>query len=267
VKVNCSAISAGLVESELFGHVRGAFTGAIERRIGRFELANAGTIFLDEVGDLPLDAQVKLLRVLQEQEFEPVGSNRTVSVDVRVIAATNRDLAEAVRAGRFRSDLFYRLNVVPIEVPPLRARLYDIAELVTYFLERFSRKFGKKIGAVSEETMECLLRYSWPGNVRELQNVIERSVVLARGPVLEIDPRVLTVNGAPLRRTEPREAEHVGDGTLRNVERDHITVVLKRTGWVIDGPRGAAKILGLHPNTLRSRMEKLGVKRPSHEMS
>ena len=268
VKVNCSAISAGLVESELFGHVKGAFTGAIERRVGRFELATGGTIFLDEVGELPVETQVKLLRVLQEREFEPVGSNRTLSVDVRVIAATNRDLEEAVRVGRFRSDLFYRLNVVPIEVPPLRERRSDIPQLVMFFLARLSKKVGKNIETVSDETMERLHQYSWPGNVRELQNVIERAVVLAREPVLEVDPGVLPVSAAasptPERRAAPAPSR---DATLEDVERNHIVAILTQTRWVIDGPKGAAQILGLHPNTLRSRVAKLGIKRPRHEIS
>src|SRR6266542_5635735 len=181
VKVNCSAISAGLVESELFGHVKGALTGAIERRVGRFELADGGTIFLDEVGELPSETQVKLLRVLQGQEFEPVGSSHTVRVDVRVIAATNRALEEAVQTGRFRADLFYRLNVFPIAVPPLRDRRADIPQLVMFSLTRFAKKFGKKVDSVSQDTMDRLMKYAWPGNIRELQNIIERSVVLSQG--------------------------------------------------------------------------------------
>src|SRR5207247_6112882 len=185
VKVNCSAISAGLVESELFGHVKGAFTGALERRIGRFELADGGTIFLDEVGELPLEAQVKLLRVLQEQEFEPVGSSTPIRVDVRIIAATNRDLEEVVRSGRFRADLFYRLNVFPIRAPALRERRSDIPQLVTFFVSRFAKKFGKRVEAVSKETMDRLLTYPWPGNIRELQNIIERAVVLSAGPIVQ----------------------------------------------------------------------------------
>src|SRR5882672_882047 len=249
VKVNCNAISAGLVESELFGHVKGAFTGAIDRRVGRFELAAGGTIFLDEIGELPLETQVKLLRVLQEREFEPVGSNHTVTVDVRVIAATNRDLEEAVRAGRFRSDLFYRLNVVPIEVPSLRERSSDIPQLVMLFLARFAKKFGKKIEAVSDGSMKRLLQYSWPGNVRELQNIIERAVVLARAPVLEIDENVLPLVVAPGSAAAERPAAGAVPShgvTLEEVERSHIVATLTRTGWVIDGPKGAAQILGLH---------------------
>jgi formate hydrogenlyase transcriptional activator len=187
VKVNCGAITAGLVESELFGHVKGAFTGAIDNRVGRFELAQGGTLFLDEVGELPPDTQIKLLRVLQEHEFEPVGGNRTVRVDVRVIAATNRDLNEAMRDGRFRSDLFYRLNVVPLTVPSLRDRRTDIPQLVAFFLSRFTRKFGKEVSGVSRETMDRLIQYRWPGNIRELQNVIERAVVLMSGSVLQLD--------------------------------------------------------------------------------
>ena len=271
VKVNCSAISAGLVESELFGHVRGAFTGAIQRRAGRFELADGGTVFLDDVGDLPLEAQVKLLRVLQEREFEPVGSSRTLRVDVRVIAATNRDLEEAVRAGRFRSDLFYRLNVFPIQVPPLRARRSDVPQLAMFFLSRFAKRFGKPVDAVSKETMARLVEYSWPGNIRELQNVIERALVLSQGSVLELDRDLLPLQGRL--ETVDESARPAGPPassklfTLEEMERDHVLTVLERTGWVIEGNLGAAKILAVHPNTLRSRMRKLGIKRPAHEMS
>jgi formate hydrogenlyase transcriptional activator len=283
VKVNCSAISAGLVESELFGHVKGAFTGALERRVGRFELADGGTIFLDEIGELPLETQVKLLRVLQEQEFEPVGSSRTVRVDVRVIAATNRDLQEAVRTGRFRPDLFYRLNVFPMEVPPLRERRGDIPQLVMFFLSRYSRNLGKRISAVAPETMQRLTAYEWPGNVRELQNVIERAVVLCEGPVLEIDRDVIPVTAATGQPVTPsgtveaapgnKLAGQVGPPTpvdivpLEEIERRHIVAALESTAGVIHGPNGAARILKLHPNTLRSRMEKLGItfKRTRHE--
>src|SRR5438309_6969234 len=277
VKVNCSAISAGLVESELFGHVKGAFTGAVERRVGRFELADGGTIFLDEVGELPLETQVKLLRVLQEQEFEPVGSSRSIRVDVRVITATNRDLQEAVRTGRFRPDLFYWLNVFPIEVPPLRERRADIPQLVIFFLSRFSRNLGKQISAVAPETMEHLSAYEWPGNVRELQNVIERAVVLCEGPVLEIDPDLVLLSAATSRVSEPitpsgsaeaappnepagvRAAAPDDIAPLEEMERRHIVAALDSTAGVIHGPKGAARILKLHPNTLRSRMEKLGI--------
>jgi formate hydrogenlyase transcriptional activator len=274
VKVNCAAISAGLVESELFGHVKGAFTGAIERRVGRFELADGGTIFLDEVGELPLDTQVKLLRVLQEQEFEPVGSNRTVRVDVRVIAATNRNLEEAVQAGRFRADLFYRLNVVPLVVPPLRERPADVPSLVMFFLAQFGKRFGKRIETVPAETMTRLTGYAWPGNIRELQNVIERAVVLCQGAVLDLGedllpvPVVVPAAGPTVPETRLRSAEAAPKlATLEQVERAHILAVLDRAGWQIEGPGGAARILGLHPNTLRSRLDRLGLKRPGHGIS
>jgi formate hydrogenlyase transcriptional activator len=286
VKVNCGAISAGLVESELFGHMKGAFTGAIERRVGRFELADKGTLFLDEVSELPLETQVKLLRALQEQEFEPVGSSRTVRVDVRIIAATNRNLEEEVRAGRFRGDLFYRLNVFPLRVPSLSERQTDIAQLVMFFLSRFSKKFGKKIESVSQESMQLLVSYSWPGNVRELQNIIERAVVLSQGSILTLDKNLF-----PFLETADRLALSKGAGTstpaarprtfasaqdqspprptftLEEIERHHILDTLEQTRWTIDGPNGAAKLLNLHPNTLRSRMKKLGIQRPRHEMS
>jgi transcriptional regulator with GAF, ATPase, and Fis domain len=287
VKVNCGAISAGLVESELFGHVKGAFTGALERRVGRFELADGGTIFLDEVGELPLETQVKLLRVLQEQEFEPVGSSRTVRVDVRVIAATNRDLEEAVQGGRFRADLFYRLHVFPIQVPPLRARPSDIPQLVVFFLTRFARKLGKQIDTMPQSVMDLLSTYAWPGNIRELQNLIERAVVLSTGPVLRLDrsllpgltgdttalppagvgEALLTLdrNREPV-RSSPRLVPEAAQ-TLEAVEKQHILTVLKQTGGVIEGPHGAAKILNLHPNTLRSRMKRLGIKRTAHDIS
>jgi PAS domain S-box-containing protein len=287
VKVDCSAISAGLVESELFGHVKGAFTGAIERRTGRFEVADGGTIFLDEVGELPVETQVKLLRVLQEGEFEPVGSSKTVRVDVRVIAATNRDLEEAVRAGRFRADLFYRLNVFPLEVPPLRGRRSDIPQLVMFFLSRFAKRFGRPTETVSQDTMDRLVNYAWPGNVRELQNVIERAVVLSEDSVLGLDRDLVPAPspGAPPQTAGPRgetagEAAPgrkglrrpagpgaVGMASLEEIERSHILAVLRQTGGVIEGPRGAARVLDLHPNTLRSRMQKLGIRRSSHEIS
>ena len=283
VKLNCSAISAGLVESELFGHMRGAFTGAFERHIGRFELADGGTLFLDEVSELPPETQVKLLRVLQEGEFEPVGSNKTIQVNVRIIAATNRNLEEWVAAGRFRSDLFYRLNVFPIELPPLRSRRSDIPLLVNFFLERFANKFGRKIDAVDKETMDLLMDYAWPGNIRELQNIIERAVVLSAGPVLMVDPAFLpnpTAAGDASRNfsvVPSRAGPRVTDSrdrlkatsfpSLEQMERDHILAALDRSAGVIDGPKGAARILNLHANTLRSRMNKLGIVRKRHDLS
>ena len=270
VKVNCGSIPAGLVESELFGHVKGAFTGAMSNRTGRFELADEGTIFLDEIGELPLDTQVKLLRVLQEREFEPVGSSRTVRVDVRIIAATNRDLEEAVRTGRFRSDLFYRLNVLPLHVPALRERRGDIPQLVLFFLNRYAKKEARKIERVTPETMEILANYAWPGNIRELQNVVERGVVLSRGPALILGRDLL-----PLENTEPggdrefdiAEGDGMGVCSLEEVEKRHIAFVLERTGGMIAGPKGAASVLKLHPNTLRSRMQRLGLKWPGHDIS
>ena len=283
VKLNCSAISAGLVESELFGHKRGAFTGALERHIGRFELADGGTLFLDEIGELPLETQVKLLRVLQEGEFEPVGSNKTIHVDVRIIAATNRNLEECVAAGRFRSDLFYRLNVFPLELPPLRNRRSDIPQLVSFFLQRFANKFGRKIDGAQKDTIDLLMDYPWPGNIRELQNVIERAVVLASGPVLAVDPAFLpkALGVGDLRQPSPgarptAEPSVTEDGaksstaslpSLEQVERNHILAALDRSGGVIDGPKGAARILNLHPNTLRSKMSKLGIHRRRHDIS
>jgi formate hydrogenlyase transcriptional activator len=261
VKVDCTALSAGLVESELFGHAKGAFTGAIERRVGRFELADRGTIFLDEVGELPLEAQAKLLRVLQEQQFEPVGSNRTVKVDVRVIAATNRDLEAAVHEGRFRADLFYRLNVVPLQVPPLRERRQDIPQLAMYFLGRYAKAFGRPVTSVSPPSMERLVAYAWPGNVRELQHVMERAVVLSTGPTLELSAELFPSPPPP----PSAPAAGQGDGnpptTLEDVERAHIVRMLEQAGWVVQGPKGAAALLGLHPNTLRSRMDRLGIRR------
>jgi formate hydrogenlyase transcriptional activator len=281
VKVNCAAMSAGLVESELFGHVKGAFTGAIERRVGRFELADRGTIFLDEVGELPPETQVKLLRVLQEQEFEPVGSSRTLRVDVRVIAATNRDLEDAVRAGRFRADLFYRLNVFPLAVPPLRERRADIPQLAMFFLSQCAKKFGRRIDTIAPATVERLVRYPWPGNIRELQNVIERATVLCEGRELELDEDLVpTIAGTsagsaspkPTKQPAPTSGSPSGEPrsrllTLEEMERAHIEAVLEQTGGLIEGPNGAARVLEIHPNTLRSRMEKLGVKRPRHGIS
>jgi formate hydrogenlyase transcriptional activator len=276
LKVNCSAISAGLVESELFGHVKGAFTGAFDRHIGRFELADGGTIFLDEIGELPLETQVKLLRVLQEREFEPVGSNKPVRVDVRVIAATNRNLQESIRTGQFRSDLFYRLNVFPIDVPPLRERSSDIPQIAMFFLARYSKKFGKEIQGMARATVNRLSNYAWPGNIRELQNVIERAVILSQSSVLELEPDLIpvlapadssTMDDPPSEAAKPSGPALSASSTLEDVERSHIVEVLNQTKGVVEGPRGAAKILGLHPNTLRHRMQKLGLKRTTYRES
>src|SRR3989441_7134560 len=269
VKVNCSAISAGLVESELFGHVKGAFTGALERRTGRFELADGGTIFLDEVGELPLETQVKLLRVLQDQEFEPVGSSKTVRVSVRVITATNRNLDHAVREGKFRVDLLYRLNVFPIEVPPLRERTSDIRLLVGFLTTGLARKLGKPIRGFSARSMQQIIGYDWPGNVRELQNVVERAAILAQGPTLELEGTLLG-GESPADVASPANQDasvSLGRDTLENVERLHILSVLNTTRGVVEGARGAATILGLHPNTLRSRMRKLGIAATSRASS
>jgi PAS domain S-box-containing protein len=264
IKINCAALPAGLVESELFGHEKGAFTGAIARRVGRFELAHGGTIFLDEIGELPADAQAKLLRVLQEREFDRVGGKAPIRVDVRVLAATNRNLLEAVLARTFREDLYYRLSVFPLHLPPLRERTEDIPALTLFLVSKIASRLGKRIDGVGRETMRRLLAYPWPGNVRELENILERAVILAAGPTLEIGADVLPAAGASPASGDgarPRPA------TLQATEREHILAVLGQTGWVIEGPRGAATILGLHPNTLRSRMKKLGIRRTRHEPS
>ncbi|MDB5333726.1 MAG: domain S-box protein [Phycisphaerales bacterium] len=278
IKLNCAAIPTSLVESELFGHEKGAFSGAIARRVGRFELANGGTIFLDEVGEVPPDVQVKLLRVLQEREFERVGASTPIKVDVRIIAATNRNLIEAIRAGTFREDLYYRLNVFPIELPALRERAGDVPQLVQFLVAKFAARVGRRIDAVGKTTMERLVNYRWPGNVRELENILERAVILANGPVLEIDPEVFGVTlreprssikpiGAEQPNVDPIPTSTAARGSLESVEKAHIVAVLNQTDWVIDGPRGAAKILDLHPNTLRSRLKRLGIARIRHEVS
>jgi transcriptional regulator with GAF, ATPase, and Fis domain len=272
VKVNCGAIPTGVVESELFGHEKGAFTGALQRRIGRFEQADGGTLFLDEVGELPLDVQVKLLRVLQEQEFERVGSTRSQKVNVRVIAATNRDLEAEVAAGRFRADLYYRLSVFPVRVPSLRERAEDIPALVRHFLAQFQRKLIKSLKEVTPESMARLEAYSWPGNIRELQNVLERACVLATSSVVEIaasdaggpptgEWRVrtaVTVSGPAKILEMPDRSEVV---TLDEAERNHIRRAMKVANGRIHGPRGAADLLGINPSTLRSRMAKLGIEK------
>ena len=266
VKLNCSAISAGLVESELFGHVKGAFTGAVDRRIGRFELANGGTLFLDEVSELPLDTQAKLLRVLQEREFEPVGSSKTQKVDVRIIAASNRDLGEDSRSGRFRTDLYYRLNVFPVDLPSLRERPDDIPLLATHFMQRSARKLGKRLERIAPTTLARLGTHCWPGNIRDLQNVIERAAILADGTELVVDWELgppATAHAAAdapatARRPESAESDSLA---LQALERRHIIDVLRKTRGVIEGPQGAAHLLKLKPSTARFRIRKLGIER------
>ncbi len=251
VKINCAAIPTGLLESELFGHERGAFTGAIAQRIGRFELADRGTLFLDEVGDIPLELQPKLLRVLQEQEFERLGSTRTKRVDVRLVAATNRNLDEMVAAGTFRNDLYYRLNVFPVTLPPLRERPEDIPPLVRYFVQKFARRMNKRIETVPAEAMAALSRYAWPGNVRELENAVERAVILTSGPALRV----------PASEFRARAVTSAGGDTLEATEREAILRTLHETNWVLGGAQGAAARLGLKRTTLQSRMRKLGIHR------
>lgn len=260
IKVHCSTLPTGLIESELFGHEKGAFTGAISRRKGRFEVAHRGTIFLDEIGDVSPEVQMKLLRVLQDQEFERVGSTRTIKVNVRIIAATNRDLGKAVAENSFREDLYYRLNVFPIHLPPLRERKKDIPLLVEYVVKKYARRMGKRIEKISERTMRRLVAYPWPGNIRELENVIERAVILSRGSILEIgnESFLPSLTSPDQKDLDSRGKEVL---TLQEMERHHIVKTLEKTGCVIEGAQGAAKILNLHPNTLRSRMTKLGIKR------
>jgi formate hydrogenlyase transcriptional activator len=256
VKVNCAAIPTGLLESELFGHEKGAFTGAISQKVGRFELAHKGTLFLDEVGDIPLELQPKLLRVLQEQEFERLGSTRTIQVDVRLVAATNRDLAAMVADGRFRSDLYYRLNVFPLVLPPLRERPDDIPRLVRHFTQRFARRMGRRIETIPSAVMDALVRNPWPGNVRELQNVIERAVILSVGSSLQV----------PLGDLQPAAIQPpvptVAAVTLSDAEREHILGALRESNWVVGGPKGAADRLGMKRSTLLWKMKKLGISRP-----
>jgi transcriptional regulator with GAF, ATPase, and Fis domain len=252
ITVNCAALPGNLIESELFGREKGAFTGADARRVGRFEVANGSTICLDEIGELPLELQSKLLRVIQHNEFERLGSSHTIKVDVRIIATTNRDLEEEIRKGRFRQDLYYRLNVFPITVPPLRQRKDDIPMMVQSFIERYSRKLGKQIMTIKKETMNALQDYPWPGNVRELENIIERAVIMSPGPVLQLIDK--------LELSSPSLVSTVR--TLEESERNQILKILAETRWCIEGKNKAAAILGLHPSTLRARMHKLGIVRP-----
>jgi transcriptional regulator with GAF, ATPase, and Fis domain len=258
VTVNCAALPRDLVESELFGHEKGAFTGATQQRRGRFEVADGGTLLLDEVGELPLEAQAKLLRVLQEREFERVGGTRSLRTDVRVIAATNRDLGRQVDSGAFRSDLYYRLNVFPLAVPPLRERRDDIPGLISQFVARVARRLGKQLDGASPAFLARAVEYDWPGNVRELENVVERAAILARGSLLEPDVS-FPVAGRPGSDPQPQPAPRTEN--LEAVERDHILRVLEATRWVIEGERGAAQALGLNPSTLRARLNKLGIHR------
>jgi len=252
VKVNCAAMPAGLLESELFGHERGAFTGAVNSHVGRFALADRGTLFLDEIGDMPLELQPKLLRVLQEREFEAVGSTRTTRVDVRVVAATNRDLRQMVRDGEFREDLYYRLNIFPVSLPPLRERKADIPEFVRYFIEQFATSMDKMIDTIPEETMRAIVRHSWPGNIRELQNYVARAVILSNDGVFE---------PAPLEKREPAPME-IANPTLEDKVRREILAACQRANWKLGGPRGAAARLGLKRTTLFYKMKRMGIAPP-----
>jgi formate hydrogenlyase transcriptional activator len=259
IKVNCAAIPAGLIESELFGHERGAFTGAVQRRTGRFEMAHEGTLFLDEIGDIPLELQPKLLRVLQEQEFERVGGIQTTKVNVRIVAATSRDLLRMVSAKEFRADLYYRLNVFPLCVPPLRERAEDIPLLVRHFVDLYARRMDKSVKEVPVETLDVLLRYPWLGNVRELQNVVERAVIRSPGKVLRVSLEELQHSS---RITEAMPADKSGDRTtLKDMEREHIIHALAATNWVLGGPKGAGARLGLARTTLIAKMHRLGITR------
>ena len=255
VKLNCAAIPSGLLESELFGHERGAFTGAIVQKIGRVELADQGTLFLDEIGDIPLELQPKLLRVLQEREFERLGSTRTQKIDVRLVAATHRNLERMIADNQFRSDLYYRLSVFPIEVPPLRERTEDIPLLVHHFVHEFGQRMNRGIETIPDETMDALKKYAWPGNIRELQNLIERAVILSPGSVLQVP--------LPYFRTHTADGQnHKPTQTLAEAEREHILAALKEADWVISGQKGAAAQLGINRSTLQFRMRKLGIVRP-----
>jgi transcriptional regulator with GAF, ATPase, and Fis domain len=257
ITVNCAALPGNLIESELFGREKGAFTGADTRRVGRFEVADGSTLCLDEIGELPLELQAKLLRVIQHNEFERLGSSHTIKVDVRIVATTNRDLEEEVRKGRFRQDLYYRLNVFPITVPPLRQRKDDIPLMVQSFIERYSRKLGKQITTIQKETMKALQDYPWPGNVRELESIIERAVILCPGPVLQLADKLEILSPTILSAVR----------TLEETERNQILKILSETRWRIEGKGGAAMILGIHPSTLRARMHKLGMVRPATKKS
>jgi len=258
VKLNCAAIPTGLLESELFGHEKGAFTGAVAQRVGRFELAHKGTLLLDEIGEIPMELQPKLLRILQEQEFERLGSSRTIKTDVRLITATNCDLQQMVSEKKFRSDLYYRLNVFPVFVPPLRERVEDIPLLVSYFAQKYARRMNKRIERVPSDALQALCKYSWPGNIRELENLIERAVILSPGPELLVEPPEFR----PAAVAIPTETagRHMN---LEEAERAHIVRALKDTNWIVGGPRGAASKLGVNRSTLRSKMIKLGISRPS----
>jgi len=272
IKVNCAALPVSLVESELFGHERGAFSGAIQRRIGRFELAHTGTIFLDEVGEMPLDVQVKLLRVLQEHEFERIGNSHPIKSDVRVLAATNRDLQKSMREGGFRSDLFYRLNVFPIALPPLRERLGDIPVLTHFFVQKHAPRLARRIEVVDAESLRRLTQYSWPGNIRELENIIERALILSSTPVLRIESDLLGIEEHPMRSVQEAAMESAPlsanpGSDLDSIQREHILNVLREVHWVIEGRDGAAVRLGLKPGTLRHRMKKLRITRSKDSLS
>ena len=256
VRFNCAAVPAGLLESELFGHERGAFTGALTRKLGRFEVADKGTLFLDEIGDMPLELQAKLLRVLQEQEFERLGSTQTQRVNVRVVAATNCDLKKMMADRLFRSDLYFRLNVFPITIPPLRERREDIADLVMAFVSRFSARMNRRVEVISDDTLDALTRYDWPGNIRELQNFIERSVILSPGPTLQAPVETLCHSASTGMVSR-------GASTLEEVEAMHIISVLNQVNWVVGGPKGAAEKLGLKRTTLIATMRRLGITRPN----